>query len=92
MNLHVPLILAWYLLASIVSFFTYGIDKQKAAKSKWRIKEQTLHIIDAVGGFPGGFVAQRFFHHTWRKTKFMVIFWLTVIAHAAGWILWSIYW
>jgi uncharacterized membrane protein YsdA (DUF1294 family) len=91
MTLHIPWIFAWYLMTSCVTFFVYGYDKQKAARSAWRIKESTLHLLDAVGGFPGGFVAQRFFHHKWRKTKFMVVFWLTVTAHAAGWILWLVY-
>ena len=40
----------WYLLAiNIVTFFLYGIDKQKARKKRWRIPEATLLSMAALG-------------------------------------------
>lgn len=39
----------WYLLAiNIVTFFLYGIDKQKARKKRWRIPEATLLSMAAL--------------------------------------------
>jgi len=44
----------WYLLAiNIVTFFLYGIDKQKARKKRWRIPEATLLSMAALGGSVG---------------------------------------
>ncbi len=76
----------WYLLASVVTFATYGLDKHKARVEKWRIKERTLHSMELLGGWPGALVAQRYFHHKWRKTKFMVVFWAIVTLHLAAWV------
>ena len=85
MTLHLSIFFIWYLLASTASFFAYGIDKHKARRSKWRIKEQTLHIFDAIGGWPGGFIGQQFFKHKRKKTAFMAFYWLLVVAHVLFW-------
>ena len=76
---------AWYLLLSIVTFIVYGIDKRKAARGTWRIKEQTLHLLELLGGWPGGLAAQPYFHHKSRKTKFQFIFWAIVAIHLTAW-------
>ncbi len=78
-------IISWYLLASLVTFAAYGLDKHKARTAKWRIKEKTLHAMELLGGWPGGFVAQRCFRHKWKKTKYMVFFWLIIALHIGLW-------
>ena len=78
------LIPAWYLLMSLISFVLYGLDKRRAQRGSWRIRERTLHIADLLGGFPGGFVAQRVFRHKTRDTKFLVLYWLGVVVNAGA--------
>jgi uncharacterized membrane protein YsdA (DUF1294 family) len=75
----------WYLLASIVAFIFYGLDKHKARTDQWRIRENTLHLIELLGGWPGALIAQRYFHHKWKKTKFLVVFYAIVALHIAAW-------
>ena len=54
----------WYLLAiNIVTFFLYGIDKQKARKKRWRIPEATLLSMAALGGSVGACVGMQIFRH-----------------------------
>lgn len=77
--------LTLYALMSVVSLVLYGLDKRAARNNTWRIKERTLHTIDLLGGWPGGLVAQRLFRHKRRKTRFMIVFWLSVAPHAAIW-------
>jgi cold shock CspA family protein len=36
-------VLALYLVASLVAFFAYAIDKSAALRKQWRIQESTLH-------------------------------------------------
>ena len=43
-------IIAYLLLANVVTFFTYGIDKYKAKKGKWRISEAILLLMAIFGG------------------------------------------
>jgi uncharacterized membrane protein YsdA (DUF1294 family) len=78
-------VLTWYILASVFTFAVYGLDKHKARTAKWRIKENTLHIMELLGGWPGGFVAQRYFHHKWKKTTYMVFFRGIVVLHIGLW-------
>lgn len=59
--------IVFYILAvSLVAFFAYGIDKSKSKHGKWRIPEKFLLGICFAGGFLGGFLGMRAFHH---KTK-----------------------
>jgi len=78
-------ICCWYLMASVLTFAAYGLDKRKARLAKWRIKEKTLHTMELLGGWPGGLAAQRYFHHKWRKTRYLVVFWAIVTLHIACW-------
>jgi uncharacterized membrane protein YsdA (DUF1294 family) len=75
----------WYLTISLITFGVYGVDKRKAQLARWRIKENTLHLLELLGGWPGAFVAQRYFHHKSRKTSFQVVFWAIVTLHIAVW-------
>jgi uncharacterized membrane protein YsdA (DUF1294 family) len=79
----------YYLLLGLGTFLVYGIDKISAASGGWRVREDTLHLLDILGGWPGAFVAQRFFRHKIRKKSFRARYWATVILNCAvlGWLL-----
>lgn len=60
-------IIVFYLfMINITGFAVMGIDKQKAIKKRWRIRESTLFLIALIGGSFGSIVGMRVFHH---KTK-----------------------
>jgi uncharacterized membrane protein YsdA (DUF1294 family) len=82
------LLVAVYLLMSAVAFVAYWIDKRRAARAEWRIREGTLHAIELLGGWPGALVAQRVFRHKWRKTGYMVVFWAIAGVHVLAWTWW----
>lgn len=77
----------WRILAfgplslSAFSFYFYRSDKQKAQAGEWRIPESTLHFTDLIGGWPGGFLAQREYRHKTAKGSFQFVFWMTVALH-----------
>ena len=50
----------------------------------WRTQEQTLHLLEILGGWPGAWIAQKLFHHKSRKTSFQVEFWLCVVANVVA--------
>ena len=50
------IIIGYLLLANVVTFLTYGIDKYKAKKGKWRISEATLLLMAFVGGSIGAWL------------------------------------
>lgn len=60
------IVIFYLLMINIAGFVVMGIDKQKAIKKRWRIRESTLFLIALVGGSFGSIVGMRVFHH---KTK-----------------------
>ena len=73
---------------SALAFALYWMDKRRAGRGQWRIRESTLHVTEFLGGWPGAFVAQRTFRHKWQKGNFMGVFWLIVALHVAAWVWW----
>ncbi|MBF8176074.1 DUF1294 domain-containing protein [Herminiimonas contaminans] len=82
-------VLGSYFTLSLLSFAAYAIDKSAARKGTWRISENNLHVLDFLGGWPGGFIAQRLLRHKTSKPSFQRIYWVTVVLHCAlvGWLL-----
>ena len=63
--------LTYYLLAiNAVTFITYGIDKYKAKKAKWRISEATLLLLAVLGGSIGTWMGMKVWHHKTMHKKF----------------------
>ena len=67
----IPLPLLYYLIAiNAITFITYGIDKWKARKNKWRIPESTLLLLAVFGGSIGAFLGMRVWRHKTMHKKF----------------------
>ncbi|MCP4178889.1 MAG: DUF1294 domain-containing protein [bacterium] len=78
------LIFAVYLVASLLTFIMYAIDKSAAKKGTWRTKESTLHMLSLVGGWPGALIAQQRLHHKSKKQSFRLVFWVTVLLNCGA--------
>ena len=66
--LHIFLI---YLVSiNVVTFFMYGIDKWKAKKSRWRIRETALLGLAVLGGSIGAWLGMKVWHHKTQHKKF----------------------
>jgi len=74
-------LLIGFIVINVISFLTYAIDKYRAKKGYWRIKETTLHLMSLVGGWPGAAVAQRWLKHKNRKVTFQIRYWLTIVVN-----------
>ena len=66
------IIIGYLLLANAVTFITYGIDKYKAKKGKWRISEATLLLMAVFGGSIGAWLGMKAFHHKTMHKKFYI--------------------
>ena len=66
--LHVVLI--YLAVINVVTFFEYGIDKWKAKKSKWRIRETALLGLAVLGGSVGAWLGMKIWHHKTQHKKF----------------------
>lgn len=79
-----PWLAALYLLASVVCFIAYAIDKRAAIRQQQRTPERTLLLLGLAGGWPGALLAQHYLRHKCSKTSFLAWFWLTVLANLAA--------
>jgi uncharacterized membrane protein YsdA (DUF1294 family)/cold shock CspA family protein len=77
-----------YLIASLITFIIYALDKAAARTGQWRTSENTLHLFALVGGWPGALTAQQLFRHKSKKRSFQTVFWATVVLNcgALGWL------
>ena len=64
------IIIIYLLVINIATFFTYGIDKWKAKKSKWRIRETSLLTLAVLGGSIGAWLGMKVWHHKTMHNKF----------------------
>ncbi|ERI52466.1 hypothetical protein N878_04935 [Pseudomonas sp. EGD-AK9] len=81
-------VLPLYLAASLLGLLLYWLDKRSAQGGGRRTPENTLHLVELAGGWPGALLAQQFLRHKTRKASYQTVFWLIVAAHQAFWLDW----
>lgn len=63
--------LAYALIASnALAFVLMGIDKRRAGRGAWRVRERTLFLFPLLGGALGGTLGMMLFHHKTHKWTF----------------------
>ncbi len=67
-------IIIYILIINIIAFFAMWIDKKKAKRGSWRIKEATLFTLVLLGGGVGGIAGMYIFRHKTKKLKFTIGF------------------
>ena len=80
-----------YLLAvNLWAFALMGIDKRRAKKDLWRIKERTLFLPVLLGGGVGGILGMKTFRHKTKHWYFRYGFPAILILEIAGvlWLVW----
>ena len=70
---------AYVIVISAFTYWVYARDKRRAENSEWRVPEARLHLLDLLGGWPGGFLAQRRLRHKCSKGSYQFMFWLIVL-------------
>ncbi len=69
----------YILIVNILGFFLILIDKIKACKNKWRIRENTLITLALLGAGPGEIISMLIFHHKTKKNKFIILIPIIII-------------
>ena len=78
------IVLGAYLFVSTITFLAYAIDKSAAQAGRWRISENTLHLLAIAGGWPGALIAQQALRHKSRKGSFRIVLWISILINCAG--------
>ena len=68
---------------NLVSFALYGLDKLKAKKGLWRVKESTLLLVAAFGGSLGALLGMEVFRHKTKHWQFKVLVPVFLALHVA---------
>ena len=69
------------LLMTIITFILYGIDKRKAIKNQYRIKEKTLLLSSFLFGSVGGIIGMYIFRHKTKHWYFVVVNFISLVLH-----------
>jgi uncharacterized membrane protein YsdA (DUF1294 family) len=64
------IVLIYLAVVNVVTFFMYGVDKWKAKKAKWRIREAALLGLAVLGGSIGAWAGMKVWHHKTQHKKF----------------------
>ena len=67
-------IITYVIVINLIAFLAMYIDKKKAQKGKWRIKESTLFMLVLLGGGIGGIAGMYTFRHKTQKMQFVIGF------------------
>lgn len=77
------ILLCVYGAVSLITFLLYGIDKLKARRHAWRIKESVLLGFSFLGGAVGALLGMALFRHKTRHWYFRVVAVLGLLWQAA---------
>lgn len=62
-----------YLIAvNIAGFVLMGVDKRRAVRHRWRIRESVLFIVAAIGGSVGVLLGMLIFRHKTKHLSFEI--------------------
>ena len=70
--------LAYLILISLVTYYTYWQDKRRAQRGGSRTSEATLHLLEFLGGWPVAYLAQQKLRHKTIKRSYQMTFWSIV--------------
>lgn len=74
----------WALCLGLLNALTagaYWLDKRGSHLRGWRVNDDTLHLLDLLGGWPAGAWAQRRLGHKVDKGSFQMTWWAALLIH-----------
>ena len=83
MELKYIIIIGYLVVMNIVGIAVMGIDKSKAKRGAWRIKEVTLFGVSIIGGSIGTLLGMYMFRHKTKHIYFVIGMPLILILHIA---------
>ncbi len=66
-------ILSYLLIINLIAFILYGVDKKRAIRNEFRIRERVLLWMARLGGGIGSWIGLKLFRHKTKHTKFRII-------------------
>ena len=76
--------LAVLAVMSLIAFFTYLSDKNRAKNGKWRIRESVLLGLGFLGGATGALISMNLFRHKTKHWYFWAVNVFSLLLHIAA--------
>ena len=76
-------IYAYLIIINIIAYLSYGIDKRRAVKNKYRLSEAYLLSLSLLGGFVGSAFGMKHFHHKTKKLYFKAVIIFSILIYVA---------
>ena len=83
------IVIIYLFVINLIAFVMYGVDKNRAKHSQWRISEKTLLGITLIGGSIGAFVGMHLFRHKTKHWYFKYGVPAILLIHVA--LIWIVY-
>ena len=83
------IVIIYLFVINLIAFVLYGVDKNRAKHSQWRISEKTLLGITLIGGSIGAFVGMHLFRHKTKHWYFKYGVPAILLIHVA--LIWIVY-
>ena len=61
-----------YLMLNVIAFSLFGLDKRRAKRGLWRIRESVLLAVSWLMGGLGAWLGMRLFRHKTQKRRFVI--------------------
>ena len=61
-----------YLMLNVIAFSLFGLDKQRAKRGLWRIRESALLAVIWLMGGVGAWLGMRLVRHKTQKRRFVI--------------------
>ena len=86
--MHTIVLIYYLLIINVLAFFLYGVDKRRAMRKEYRIKESVLLWMARFGGGVGSWLGIKTFRHKTKHTKFRIIvpLWIVIWVAAIVWV------
>ena len=79
----VYLLFLYLAVINLVLFCAMGVDKRRARRHRWRVRESTLFTLCLLGGSLGGVLGMLAFRHKTRHWRFVLGFPVILLLHLA---------
>jgi uncharacterized membrane protein YsdA (DUF1294 family) len=66
------ILIIYCIILNLAGYISMGIDKDRARKNRWRIRERSLFLISILGGSFGSLLGMILFHHKTKHIKFIL--------------------
>ena len=74
------------LVMSVVAACAIASDNRQARLNRQRVRENTLHLLELLGGWLGSLIARRMFRHKTRDVRYRIKAGAIVVLHVVLWL------